>query len=43
MLQKILAHMSGRSDVWFARGSDIAEWVTQRGFDDAPYSQRFFA
>ena len=42
MLQKILAHVAGRSDVWFARGSDIADWVIARGFDDAPYAQRFF-
>jgi len=42
MLQKILAHVAGRSDVWFARGSDIADWVIVRGFDDAPYAQRFF-
>jgi peptidoglycan/xylan/chitin deacetylase (PgdA/CDA1 family) len=43
MLQKILTHISVRPDVWFARSSDIAEWVIQRGFDDAPYSKRFFA
>ena len=24
-------------------GSDIADWVIKRGFDDAPYAQRFFA
>ena len=43
MLQKILTHISGHSDVWFATGSEIADWVTKRGFDAAPYSQRFFA
>ncbi len=43
MLQKILAHISARPDVWFATGSDIADWVIARGFDDTPYSQRFFA
>jgi peptidoglycan/xylan/chitin deacetylase (PgdA/CDA1 family) len=43
MLQKLLARMSAHSDVWFATGSEIAEWVIKRGFDDAPYSQRFFA
>jgi peptidoglycan/xylan/chitin deacetylase (PgdA/CDA1 family) len=43
MLQKILDHMSSRSDVWFATGSDIADWVIERGYDDTPYSQRFFA
>src|ERR1700749_2711911 len=41
MLQKILTYISGHSDVWFATGSDIADWVIKRGFDDAPYSQRF--
>jgi peptidoglycan/xylan/chitin deacetylase (PgdA/CDA1 family) len=43
MLQKILTYISGHSDVWFATGSEIADWVIERGFDDAPYSQRFFA
>jgi hypothetical protein len=43
MLQKILAHMSGHSDVWFATGSQIADWVIERRFDDARYSDRFFS
>jgi allantoinase len=43
MLQKILTHLSGHSDVWFATGSEIADWVIQRGFDDARYSERFFS
>lgn len=43
MLQKILTHMSGHPDVWFATGSEIADWMIARGFDGAPYAQRFFA
>lgn len=43
MLQKILAHISICPDVWFARGSDVADWVIEQGYDDATYSQRFFS
>lgn len=43
MLQKILAHISGHSDVWFATGSQIADWMVERGYDGASYSQRFFS
>jgi len=43
MLQKILTHYAQFSDVWFARSSEIAQWMIEQKVDDVPYDRRFFA
>lgn len=43
MLQRILNHFSQFSDVWFARSSEIADWMIEQNVDAVPYDQRFFA
>jgi peptidoglycan/xylan/chitin deacetylase (PgdA/CDA1 family) len=42
MLQKILAYYSQFSDVWFARSTEIADWMIAQEIDQVPYSERFF-
>lgn len=43
MLQKILNYYCQFYDVWFARSSEIAQWMIKQKVDDVPYNQRFFA
>lgn len=43
MIQKLLAYYSKFPDVWFARSSDIAEWMIEQKIDDVPYHERFFS
>lgn len=43
MLAKILEHIAAHSEVWFPTGSEIAEWMYERDFEDTSYSGRFFA
>ena len=43
MLQKILAHYCQFSDVWFARSTEIAQWMIDQKVDDVRYDERFFA
>jgi allantoinase len=42
MLQKILTHYGQFPDVWFARSSEIAQWMVEQKVDSVPYDQRFF-
>ena len=43
MLQKILEYYGQYSDVWFARSSEIAQWMIDQKVDDVRYDERFFA
>ena len=43
MLQKVLAHYSQFTDVWFARSSEIAQWMIAQKVDQVSYDTRFFA
>ena len=43
MLQKILTHYAQFADVWFARSSEIAQWMIEQKVDDVRYDRRFFA
>jgi len=43
MLQKILTYYRQFPDVWFARSSEIAQWMVTQQIDDVPYDRRFFA
>src|ERR1700676_1195645 len=43
MLQKVLAYYSQFTDVWFARSSEIAEWMIAQKLDQVSYDTRFFA
>jgi peptidoglycan/xylan/chitin deacetylase (PgdA/CDA1 family) len=42
-LQKILTHYAQFSVVWFARSSEIAQWMIDQKIDEVRYDQRFFA
>jgi peptidoglycan/xylan/chitin deacetylase (PgdA/CDA1 family) len=41
MFCRLLEHLSGRSEVWFARHEEVAEWFSGLGVDRIPPQQRF--
>jgi hypothetical protein len=43
VLHKVLTYYTQFSDVWFARSSEIAQWMIEQKVDEVRYDQRFFA
>ncbi len=43
MFAKVLRHLSGFSDVWFARHEEIVAWFLDQGVEQIPPAQRFIA